>query len=121
LEVGATYVIPDGHDKDHGNGEGLVQSIEATGLGEAVAVIEDAELSIAELRGDVGAVREAGPGRRGHLDLAAVLDEELREPVTLEAGDNAVLGQHPDILRRRRGGQGTYVNLRLVSTVLPLP
>jgi hypothetical protein len=87
-----TYIIPDGHDEHHGNGEGLVQLVEAANLRKAVAVIKGLEHGRAKLGGDGGAVlREAVPLGGRDLDLLSVLDEELGELVLLEPGHDAVM------------------------------
>lgn len=122
-----TYVVPDGHDEDHGNPEGVVHLLEAADLLEAVAVVEHIEHGGAELGGDLAAVGHALPRRRRDLDLAAVLDEVLGELVLLEAGDDAAAENDVSVSvcpgrQRKVAPQGvTHVNLRLVSSVLPLP
>jgi hypothetical protein len=91
-----TYIIPDGHDEDHGNPESRVELREAADLGKAVPVTKRFELVSAELGGDVATVsRQALKGRRRNVNLLAVLDEELGEFVLLEAGDDAVKGDKP--------------------------
>lgn len=86
-----TYVVPDGHNQDHGNGESGVELIEAADLGEAVAVVKGLELGCAELGGDgAGVAGDAIDLGGGDLDLLAVLDKELGELVLLEARDDAV-------------------------------
>ncbi len=91
-----TYIVPNGHDEDHGNSEGRVELRKAADLGKAVPVTKRLELGSAELGGDVATVRRHTlPGRRRNVNLLAVLDEELREFVLLEAGHDAVKGDEP--------------------------
>lgn len=85
-----TYVVPDRHDQNHGDREGLVELGEAADLGEAVLVTKDLELRAAKVRGDAAALGKAVKGRGGDLDLLAALNEELGELVGLELGDDAV-------------------------------
>ena len=72
-----TYIIPDRHDEDHGDGECLVELAPAADLGEAVAVTKDLKLIVAELRRDVARVGNSVVCGRRNLMLLAVLDEEL--------------------------------------------
>ena len=87
-----TYVVPDGHDEDHGDAEGLVELVPSAHLGEAVAVTEHSELVLAELGGDVAGGGDARVGRGGDDELLAVLDEELGELVLGELADDAIRG-----------------------------
>lgn len=48
----STYVVPDGHNKHHGGGNGLAHLGETSLLGEDVGVIESRLLSIAVVGGD---------------------------------------------------------------------
>lgn len=59
LSKGQTYVVPDGHDQDHGKAEGLVELGEAADLLEAVELVEDGVHIGAVLRGDVGGLGDA--------------------------------------------------------------
>ena len=86
-----TYVVPDGHDEDHGHAKGGFELRETTNLGEAVAVAEGLELGGAEFGRDVAGGREALIGRGGNRDLLAVLHEELGELAGLELGDDGKL------------------------------
>lgn len=84
------YVIPNGHDQDHGHGPDGVELVPATDLGEAVTVAEGGNLSGAVLGGDATAVGgEAVEFGGGNLDLLAALDEELSDLVVGELGDDA--------------------------------
>ncbi len=51
-----TYVVPDGHDQDHGHLQGLVELREAADLAEAVTITECLKLVRAELRSDGAAL-----------------------------------------------------------------
>lgn len=51
-----TYIIPDGHDQDHGLLESRVELRETADLGKAVAVAESLEL----VRAELGCDRAAG-------------------------------------------------------------
>lgn len=86
-----TYVVPDGHDQDHGDVERLVELGEAADLLEAVAVAEEGVGVGAELRGNVAAIRDSLEAGGGDLDLLAVLDEELGELIVGELSDDTVV------------------------------
>ena len=87
-----TYVVPDGHDQNHRQGQSLVELFEAADLTEAVPVVESRKLGVAELGGDSAALGgNAVDGGGWDLDVLAVLDEELAHLVLLEASDDAVL------------------------------
>lgn len=90
--LGATYIIPDGHDQHHRvAGEGRVELGEPPDLVEAVAVPEDVELGGAVVGRDGAAVREAVVGRLGDQDLLSVLDEVLGQVVLGELGHDCEL------------------------------
>jgi hypothetical protein len=57
--MGQTYVVPDGHDQNHGEGKGLVERGEPTDLLEAVPLVKDGVHVGAVLGGDVGGLRDA--------------------------------------------------------------
>lgn len=59
LSRGQTYVVPDGHDQNHGKGQGLVELGEASDLLKAVEFVEDGVLVGAVLGGDVGGLGDA--------------------------------------------------------------
>lgn len=84
-----TYIVPDGHDKDHGDGQGLIEGSPASDLSEAVAVTKDLKLVVAEVGSDVAAVWETIVCGRGNYVLDAVLDEELGELVGGELAHDA--------------------------------
>ena len=87
------YIIPDGHNQDHGDAESFVERAEAADLLEAIAVVKGNGGGAAELRGEgAGVAGDAVDSGRGDFDLLAVLDEELGELVVLEAGDDAAFG-----------------------------
>lgn len=91
-KVQTTYIIPDGHDKNHGNGEGLVQLSEAANLLKAVTVTERLGHGTAQLGSESGAARgDAVPLRSRDLNLLAVLDKELGELVLLELGNDTTM------------------------------
>lgn len=115
-------VVPDAHDEDHGQRQGLLQLGPAADLVEAVAVAKDVE-DVGAVLGRDGARRgEALERRAGHVDALVVLHKELRQGVALEAGHDA--GSECLLAwgwRTTRGRGGAYVNFLEESTVLPLP
>lgn len=90
--VGKTYIVPDGHDENHGNSESGVKLRETANLFKAVAVAKDGGGSLAELGSDIAVVRgDTIPLGRGHFDLFAVLDEKHSKLVLAELGYNSEL------------------------------
>lgn len=87
--VAKTYVVPDGHDKNHGYVKSVVELVEAANLLEAVTVTENAKLGSAVLGGDVAFGGETVDLGAGDLNLLAVLDEELSQLVLGELSNNA--------------------------------
>lgn len=105
-----------------------VKLIEASNLGEAVAVVESLKLSRAKLGRDVAARRQSVPGRGGNLNFLAILDEVLRKLVLLEASDDTdfakrlqLASPYPSHKVFSEIEYATYVNFLEVSTVFPLP
>lgn len=94
-------VVPDGHDKDHGLGEGLAHLLQATLDVEVTDIAESSLLSIAERLGDRVA-RDTSNVGLGVLNDLAVLDvetldlAEIASGVLDELGDDGELGAGVD-------------------------
>ena len=114
-----TYVVPDGHDQNHGNADGVLHRGPSADLSVAVALVENAKLVGAEVVGDLGRIGDTVKGWGRRVDADAVLDEVLVETVVVELGDNA--GKSCQKLGFANGNCRSYVNTLLVSTVRPAP
>lgn len=89
---GKTYIVPDRHDKNHGNSESGVELRETANLFKAVAVAKGGRSSLTELGSNVTSFpRNTIPLGWGCLDLLAALDEKLGKPVLAELGYNSEL------------------------------
>ena len=84
-----THIVPDRHDQHHGNGEGLVQLRPTTNLVEPVLIAEHLELVLTEFGGNSATGGDARESWWRNFNLLVVLDEELRDLVSLELGDDA--------------------------------
>lgn len=89
-ERGTTYAHVDFHGQHQGLGQELDVRIPPTHLHVFVALLEQRASSGAHLGREPIVRRESRNRRDGHLDLAAVLDEELGYTGRRKPGDDAV-------------------------------
>lgn len=93
----STYVVPDGHNKNHGGGDGLAHLGETSLLGEDVGITESRFLGIAVVGGD-GVSGVAGDVRLGVLEDLAVLDVEPLDLRQVSVAALQELSHHGDLL-----------------------
>src|SRR5688572_13458432 len=111
-----TYIIPDGHDKHHGNGQSFIELGPASDLGESVAVAKDLELVFAEFGSDVAAVRDAVVCGRWDDVLLSVLNKELSELIGGELAHDTGNASSVSLCKYliwKDDGKATYVNFLL--------
>jgi len=86
---GKAHIIPERHDQDPIAAKGFVHLRPAADFIESIAVVKCLELVLAEffIEPIAGNTLDSG---LGHIDLLAVLDEELVDFALLELGDDAM-------------------------------